>query len=93
MKPLDSYSVHMYQKMLPVVAKIAYKDLHLSTHDISDEDLKNITTQICEGPLENNIHFWGYLSVVNQMQNNADWPDITENIKEIIETYSSVRVS
>ena len=84
---MDHYTRNMYKRLLPEVAKLAYHDMHLTSWDINEEDLQNITYQICEGPLKNNLDFWGYVSVVDQMEKNADWHDITNAIKNSITEY------
>lgn len=83
----DYYTNHVYEKLWPVVEKIAYKDMQLSSLDMNDEDLEFLTYQMCEGPLVNHFNFWPYASVLNQMQNNADWEDIQLTVKNTIEKY------
>ena len=87
MHEMDHYTRHLYQKLLPHVAKIAYHDMEIPPQILSDKDLQNITYQLCEGPLNNSLDFWGYESVVNQLDKNADWPDIKDAIKRSVAEY------
>lgn len=87
MHEMDSYTRHLYQKLLPQVAKITYHDMQIPPQLITDVDLQNITYQLCEGPSKNNLDFWGYVSVVNQMEKNADWHDIHDAIRRSIAEY------
>ena len=87
MDRMDQHTLHLFRRLLPKVTEIAYHDMHLSTVEMNDEDLQDITYQICSGPLHNNLSFWGYESGVNQMDMNADWQDITDAIKRSIAEY------
>ncbi|KMY44013.1 hypothetical protein AC622_06910 [Bacillus sp. FJAT-27916] len=87
MRKMDEYTYDLYSKLEPAVEKIAYHDMGLTYEQFTKEDLDAITYELCKAPQDRSLDFWGYVSVVDQMDQNADWPDITKGIERVIHKY------
>ena len=86
-RKMDLYTYEMFEKIEPAVMKIAYHDMGLTHEQFNPHDVDVITYELCKAPLDRSIDFWGYVSVVDQMEENADWPAITKGIEHAIHKY------
>lgn len=54
---------------------------------LTDEDLHHITERICEDRAEDAQLFTAYLSDVEHMDDDDDWSEVNNGIKNIIKDY------
>jgi hypothetical protein len=89
---MDYSKTEIYQKLHAEVKNVAYNILELTTEEISEIDINNITQRICEERDEDSVDFWIYLSDIEELTDEDDWSDVNDCIENIIEKYMEERV-